>query len=247
MDAASNPASSAASKWIEVVGWDRLQHYRDRDPIWIKNYTRLMADDAYLELTEHRALMLHRLWMEYASSGRRLAADTRTLSHRLALRVTTSDLQSLSDAGFIRLTASAPLAPSYQDASEPASTDASALRARATRSREKIREEDPLTPAQRGNLASANGPTPRDLGTNPRALGTNPRAADERAQAERAARRAELHAELLERAWVVAAGWNGGRSDLFDETLDNLEREVGSTLTSGERSRLWDGALGGGL
>ncbi len=96
--------------WIEVVGWDRFQHYKHRDPPWVKNYLRLLSDDAYLGLTQHRALVLHRLWLAYAASGQELRVHTATLSRLLHVRVSNSDLQSLNHAGFIRFVASKPLA-----------------------------------------------------------------------------------------------------------------------------------------
>lgn len=104
--------------WIEMVGWDRFQHYRDRTPPWIKTYVDLLANDDYLELSGHCRSILHGLWLEYASSHCRLRLDTATLSSRLHLRVTTAHIEALNHAGFLTLSASAPLAPRYQDASD---------------------------------------------------------------------------------------------------------------------------------
>lgn len=105
--------------WISVRHWRRFQHYdpAKRVPPWIKNNTDLMANDSYLSLTEHRALMLHRLWLEYASSRCELSDDTLRLSRRLGMKVTRADLESLNHAGFIRFVASKTLAEGYHDAS----------------------------------------------------------------------------------------------------------------------------------
>lgn len=97
--------------YVVVRNWERFQHYRDRTPPWIKTYLELMSDDAYLGLTGHRRAVLHGLWMEYARARRRLPDDTATISRRLALKVTTSDLEALNHAGFIEVGASTPLAP----------------------------------------------------------------------------------------------------------------------------------------
>lgn len=96
---------------IEIVGWDHFQHYKDRWPPWIKNYTELLANDDYLALTGHRRAILHGLWLAYAMSHGRLAHDTLSISRRLSLRVTTADLEALNHAGFIRFVASTSLAP----------------------------------------------------------------------------------------------------------------------------------------
>lgn len=98
-----------------MVGWDRFQHYKDRDVLWVKNYTRLMDDDAYLALTPHCTAILHRLWLVYAKSRCELRNDTAMLSRRLSLKVTTTHLRLLNQAGFIAFVASKSLAERYHD------------------------------------------------------------------------------------------------------------------------------------
>jgi len=119
-------------RWIVIPNWDKFQHYKDRDPTWIKTYVSLTASDQYLALSGHRRGVLHGVWLEYARSHGQLRHDTLTLSRRLNLKVVTSDLESLNHAGFIEVAASKPLAIRYQDASDPLAL---------ARSREKIREE----------------------------------------------------------------------------------------------------------
>lgn len=108
---------------IEIPHWfgdddhPGFQHYRDRDPIWIKNYTRLLSDDAYRSLTAPQRAVLHGIWLEYARSGRKLSENTASLSRKLGVRVTKTTLEALNHAGFITLSASSTLAPRYQAAS----------------------------------------------------------------------------------------------------------------------------------
>ena len=111
--------------WISINRWRDFQHYdpRTRGLPWIKNYVRILSSDEYLDLSEHRALMLHRLWLEYASTGCRLRLDTARLSRRLSMRVTRTDIEALNHAGFITIVASKALAEGYQTASEVASTE----------------------------------------------------------------------------------------------------------------------------
>lgn len=94
-----------------------FQHYGERDPIWIKNYTRLLSDQAYLDLTWPQTGVLHALWLEYARSGRQLPGDTAALSRRFGKRVPSATLESLNHAGFIVVSASTPLASRYHAAS----------------------------------------------------------------------------------------------------------------------------------
>src|SRR5215831_162610 len=96
---------------LEIVGWQRFQHYKDRDPPWIKNYTRLLADHNYLRLTLRQRGILHGLWLLYAASGRDLGASAARLGQMLGdPTVRRRDLERLSEAGFIRILASTPLA-----------------------------------------------------------------------------------------------------------------------------------------
>jgi hypothetical protein len=92
-----------SERFIVIPKWDELQHYKDVDrPAWIKNYAKLLHDRRYLDLTGDQSAILHGLWLEYASSGRRLPLDTRSLTRRLNLRVTSAQLEALNHAGFIR-------------------------------------------------------------------------------------------------------------------------------------------------
>jgi hypothetical protein len=96
-----------------VRHWDRYQHYEGRRPVWIKLHTELLHNDAYLALSGHCRAVLVGLWLEYASSHCQLRLDTRSLTRRLNLRVTSQHVKSLNDAGFIDIVASKPLAPRY--------------------------------------------------------------------------------------------------------------------------------------
>lgn len=95
--------------YLRVRNWEKFQHYKDRNPPWIKNYIELLNDDDhYRSLTFHRRGILHGLWLAYAASRRQLRDDTVTLTRLLGQRVTTADLQALNQAGFITVGASKP-------------------------------------------------------------------------------------------------------------------------------------------
>lgn len=119
-------APGGGVRFIVVPGWEDFQHYRDRDPVWIKTYTRLLSDDAYLTLSAHQRAVLHGVWLMYARSGAHLRLTTRSLSQQLNLRVMTRDLEALNQAGFLEFS----LAP-RSDHARP----------------DKRREEPPKSPA----------------------------------------------------------------------------------------------------
>jgi hypothetical protein len=89
--------------WIVIPHWDSdgdhdgFQHYRDRDPIWIKDYRSQLSNDAYLNLSFHLRGLLHDLRLAYAASDRQLRDKTSTLNRHVGGRVTTRDLERLSE------------------------------------------------------------------------------------------------------------------------------------------------------
>jgi hypothetical protein len=101
-----------SERYIVIPKWEDFQHYSDRDPIWIKVYTRLLSDEAFLDLTFHQRGVLVSLWIEYARSGRQLRDNTLTLTRQLVGRVSRRDIEALTYAGFITFSASKPLAQS---------------------------------------------------------------------------------------------------------------------------------------
>jgi hypothetical protein len=98
----------SSEQWIVVPEWDKFQHYSDRDPLWIKVYTRLLHDDAWLSLTDAEKGFLCTVWLEFASTGGQIRVG-RVPSSVRPVRIKRT-LERLSNAGFIELSASKPLA-----------------------------------------------------------------------------------------------------------------------------------------
>jgi hypothetical protein len=91
-----------SERYIVIPNWDRFQHYKGQErPAWIKVYTHLLHDDAYLGLTMAQKLTLHGLWLVYAESGCRVRLSTASLQRQLGHRVTSETLNSLKHAGFV--------------------------------------------------------------------------------------------------------------------------------------------------
>lgn len=97
------------SEWIVCTDWTRFQHYdpEKRQPPWIKNYTDLLHNDDYLDLSAHQRAVLHGIWLTYASARCQLRLNTSSLSRRLGLRVMRRDIEALVHAGFLEIHASA--------------------------------------------------------------------------------------------------------------------------------------------
>lgn len=93
---------------IVPCNWERFQHAdatkRGKNPTWIKNYTALMSNDDYLDLTLAQRGLLHGIWLEYARTGRGLSeARTRRLlsTHKGDSRHFLAHLHALQTLGFI--------------------------------------------------------------------------------------------------------------------------------------------------
>jgi hypothetical protein len=90
--------------WIVVPNWDKFQHYKNRDPAWIKLYLDLRGRDAWRELSLSARGLLVSLWIEYAASQGALRVSS--LPSRVAQKNLRRTLDSLQAAGFIEVSAS---------------------------------------------------------------------------------------------------------------------------------------------
>jgi hypothetical protein len=103
--------------WIVIPHWRRFQHYKDRQPKWIKVYTELMSDPAFRGLTFAQRGLLISLWLEYARSRGAIRIQPGYVTAIAGQRLRNGQLEALIDAGFVEVSASKPLAKRYQNAS----------------------------------------------------------------------------------------------------------------------------------
>jgi hypothetical protein len=103
----------ADERWIHIRNWERFQHYKDRQPSWIKVYCELLDDPNFGRLTHTERSTLLGLWLLYARSRRAIVLDTLWLTRRLGVKVTRNTLESLNHAGYITISASKVLAERY--------------------------------------------------------------------------------------------------------------------------------------
>lgn len=99
--------------YVWIPNWDRhYVHYKNRarhNMAWIKNLTRLLHDDAYLDLNATDRALLHGLWMLVGQTGQgRCSARTDSLQRALVLArgQVRPALVRLNHAGFVRIIAS---------------------------------------------------------------------------------------------------------------------------------------------
>lgn len=95
------------SDWIVVPNWSRFQHYKDRNPPWIKSYLELLRKDEYVGLSLAERGLLHGIWLAYAATDGRLRTDR--VHSEITHTTRSAHLDALSQAGLLRFSASKPL------------------------------------------------------------------------------------------------------------------------------------------
>lgn len=108
------------ASWLAIKNWSEFQHYKDRNPPWIKLHRALLDDYAFAALPDAHKAHLVLLWLFAASQvGGRIPNDAAFLSRKLG---TTEqiDLEALVNAGFLipEQNASDVLAERKQNASD---------------------------------------------------------------------------------------------------------------------------------
>lgn len=119
---------------LHIRNWEAFQHYRDRDPTWIKVYNRLLDDADFLALPEAAQAQLVKLWLLASRCKNQIREDNRYLTH--ALHTSKLYISVLIKAGFL-----------YQSASESpqSAPDARAVVEQNVTPRALAREEVPRT------------------------------------------------------------------------------------------------------
>lgn len=99
-----------------VKNWRQFQHYKHRNPPWIKLYTHLLDDYEFGCLPDASKLLAFYIILLAAKTGNKLPANVEWIKNRASL-TETPDLQPLFDIGFIQeLDASNALAERVQNA-----------------------------------------------------------------------------------------------------------------------------------
>lgn len=87
--------------WIEIVKWDDFQHYRDRNPPWIKLYNSLLDDHEIMSQPVRVRWVAVGLLLLASRTDNKIPANPAYLRNRLWLD-DTPDLSPLFECGFIQ-------------------------------------------------------------------------------------------------------------------------------------------------
>lgn len=87
---------------IRVVRWEEFQHYKDRDPVWIKLHRGLLDNYEWSRLQDASKSHLIGIWMLAARHDNRIPADSEWIAKRISASGPV-DLQPLIAGGFIEM------------------------------------------------------------------------------------------------------------------------------------------------
>lgn len=123
-------------RYLRVKNWEEFQHYKDRNPPWIKLHRSLLDDYEFASLQDASKAHLMLLWLFASQNGGKIPEDAKFLQRKLGLEKP-PDLKSFVDQGLLipEQDASTALAECEQGASD-------ALSLARSRETEKRREEE---------------------------------------------------------------------------------------------------------
>ena len=87
-------------RYFRVKHWDEMQHYKDRNPPWIKLYNTLLDDYEFSCLQDASKLHLIMIWLLASRNNNRLPLDSTWLKSRISAHESI-DLDVLLKSGFI--------------------------------------------------------------------------------------------------------------------------------------------------
>jgi 5-methylcytosine-specific restriction endonuclease McrA len=88
-------------EYVQVKDFDRFQHYKDRDPPWIKLYVRILEDYAFAVLPDVHKAHLVLLWVLASKMDNKIPKDPKFVSDKLCAK-TPVDLDALLASGFLQ-------------------------------------------------------------------------------------------------------------------------------------------------
>jgi len=106
------------SGFFGVRNWEEFQHYKDRDPSWIKLYNRLLDDYAFGLLPDSRKWHLIGIFLLASRHNNRVPRDPSWVSRKIGAQVPV-DLGVLERAGFLVMLEGEPLLAGAEQAASP--------------------------------------------------------------------------------------------------------------------------------
>ena len=103
-------------QYLRVRNWEKFQHYKNRNPPWIRLHRTLLRDHAFHQLTEVQQWQLVRLWLLASECENHIAWDEKWIRKAIhsSRRV---QVEALIELGFLEPSESKSLPPGKHEAS----------------------------------------------------------------------------------------------------------------------------------
>ena len=89
-------------KWLHVKNWEQYQHYKNRNPPWIKLHTKILNDRDFTSLSCDSRGLLMQLWILASENEGNVPHDLDELQFRLRDEsISEKDILSLIKQGFL--------------------------------------------------------------------------------------------------------------------------------------------------
>lgn len=87
-------------RYVYVKNWEEFQHYKDRNPPWIKLHRSLLDDYEFCSLPDHAKGQLMLIWVFASQNGGKIPEDAKFIERKLGLSGK-CDLDLLIRSGFL--------------------------------------------------------------------------------------------------------------------------------------------------
>lgn len=89
---------------LKVKNWQKFQHYKKRNPPWIKLHVQTLNDRDFMKLSCASRGLLMQLWILASENEGQILCDLEEIRFRLRDEsIKDDDLQRLIDKGFLRI------------------------------------------------------------------------------------------------------------------------------------------------
>lgn len=89
-------------QYLQIVNWDSFQHYRDRNPPWIKLHNQILENYEFTQLPDTAKGHLFGLWLLASRTGNKIPLDHKWIANKLNATVKV-DIDRLFKSGFLML------------------------------------------------------------------------------------------------------------------------------------------------
>ena len=88
--------------YLSIPDWDKLQHYKDRTPPWIKLHNELLESYEFECLPDASKAHLLCIWLLASRTGNKINPDPRWIGRKIGAN-SKVDIDILVESGFLQL------------------------------------------------------------------------------------------------------------------------------------------------